>query len=251
MNAVLLPVRSVTGAKNRLATDLDEQARKRLTLAMLADMIAAARKAERVSTVYVISSDTALLRFASDHGATCLAESALLQRWLPAAHAANASPAPSGGLNRAVFCAARELASRGIERLLAIPGDVPLITAANIDEAFAPSTVPVVLIPSRTRRGTNGLLTSPPDVVTPVFEGESLSAYRRVCAEHGLLCSVVDLPSFALDIDTFDDLRMLAAAGRPTEATRVAEELVSGVRANSPRPPRAEAAEGPFPTGEA
>jgi ATP-dependent DNA helicase RecG len=37
MNAVLIPVRSMTGAKNRLSAELDGAARTRLTLAMMAD----------------------------------------------------------------------------------------------------------------------------------------------------------------------------------------------------------------------
>jgi 2-phospho-L-lactate guanylyltransferase (CobY/MobA/RfbA family) len=74
MNAVLIPVRSMTGAKNRLAADFDEDARTRLTLAMLADMVTAARSARTVDAVYVVSADAALLERARRMGARTLAE---------------------------------------------------------------------------------------------------------------------------------------------------------------------------------
>src|SRR5512139_3482377 len=72
VNAVLIPVRSVSGAKNRLGNELDDTARERLTLSMLADMISAARAARRPDLVCVVSGDRRLLEFARAAGAETL-----------------------------------------------------------------------------------------------------------------------------------------------------------------------------------
>jgi 2-phospho-L-lactate guanylyltransferase len=221
MNAVLIPVRSMTGAKNRLAASLDESARTRLTLAMLADMICAARAAQFVDAVYVVSGDRSLLERAQGLGAQPLEET---QR--------GHGPDPSrirGGLNRAVFAAATALERRGVDRLLTIPGDVPLIAPAEVDDLFASATgADVVLAPAGTGTGTNGLLASPPAVVVPRFEGESLRAHVRACEDAGLSYAVRALAGFALDIDTADDLRTLAGSGADRESARVALELLDG-----------------------
>lgn len=226
MNAALIPVRAVVGAKNRLGRELDERTRTRLTLAMLSDMICAARACRRLDAVYVVSADREVLSFAVEHGVEGLLECALEDR-RHAVESVPASAAPFGGLNRAVHLAARALRDRGVRRLLTIPGDVPLVTAAEIDALFAATRAPVVLVRSASGTGTNGLLTSPPDVITPRFEGESLAAHSRLCEAERIRCQVVELSGFALDIDTFDDLGRLAIAGEGTESGRVAADVLA------------------------
>jgi 2-phospho-L-lactate guanylyltransferase len=242
MNAVLIPVRSTTGSKNRLAADFDEDARTRLTLAMLADMVAAAHRARTVDVVYVVSSDTALLERARCLGASTLVET-------PQAPPVDARRTSlrgldrdehggevRGGLNRAVFHAARTLAARGIARLLTIPGDVPLVTAAEVDEVFAAAAeAPVVLVPSAAGTGTNGLLTTPPTVIAPHFEGESLAAHVRACDAASIAHALRPAAGFALDIDTVDDLRVLARAETDRESVRVAAALLARYASEAPR----------------
>jgi len=240
MNAVLIPVRSMTGAKNRLAADFDEDARTRLTLAMLADMVTAARSARTVDAVYVVSADAALLERARRMGARTLAETPHAstpdprQPTIREVERADDGTEVRGGLNRAVFRAARALAARGVARLLTIPGDVPLITPGEIDDVFAATaSARVVIVPSASGSGTNGLLTAPPGVIAPHFEGESFAAHVRACQAAALVHAVRPTPGFALDIDTLDDLRVLARSRADRESARVATALLVAVDAPS------------------
>jgi 2-phospho-L-lactate guanylyltransferase len=214
-----------------LAADFDESARTRLTLAMLADMVAAARAARAVDAVYVVSGDAALLDHAQAFGAHTLVETPGgrgLDVRRAHGHGAGADAEPRGGLNRAVFHAASGLAERGVARLLTIPGDVPLIAPAEIDELFAEAaSSSVVLVPSASGSGTNGLLTAPPSALCPQFEGESLAAHQRACRAAGLAHAVRPAPGFALDIDTIDDLRTLVRCGAERQSARVAAELLT------------------------
>jgi 2-phospho-L-lactate guanylyltransferase (CobY/MobA/RfbA family) len=61
VNAALVPVRSISGAKNRLASRLDEAQREQLALAMLEDMLAALGACPTLDRVVVVSADAGLL----------------------------------------------------------------------------------------------------------------------------------------------------------------------------------------------
>jgi len=205
MHAALIPVRSIGGSKSRLAGILDESRRCALALAMLEDMIVALEEAASVDRTIVVSGDPTLLRHAAAVGAEIIDEGA------------------ARGLNAAVTMAARTLQKEGVGSLLTIPGDVPLITPVEIDGAFSVDAAryPVVLIPSIAATGTNGLLTNPPTVIEPMFEGGSLAAHRRACAEAGVAALLLGLEGFAIDVDTPDDLALLAAsAGRTADLVR-------------------------------
>ncbi|MFQ5352402.1 MAG: 2-phospho-L-lactate guanylyltransferase [Candidatus Binatia bacterium] len=213
MNAAVVPVRSISGAKNRLASCLEQGQRRELALTMLEDMLVALRAARRVDLISVVSADEALLEQALVLGADVVDERSC----------ASATGAPRG-LNAAVSQAARVLERRGASRLLAIPGDVPLLRPSEIDELLAIDAAlhPVVLVPSSSPGGTNGLLLSPPTVITPRFEGASLEAHRRACESAGISCLTVELPGFALDVDTPDDLDRLSRANGCRTASLVA-----------------------------
>jgi len=212
MNAVLIPVKSLAGAKRRLAPDVDEATREQLALAMLEDMIDSAIRSRAAQRVVVVSADGTLLARATAAGAESLHE-----------------PVPRG-LNAAVSWAAALLERAGVQRLLTIPGDVPLLEPAEIDLAFAtdPRGAPVVLIPSAAGTGTNGLLTSPPTVLRPRFEGDSLRAHQTAAAERGMTALVLRLPSFELDVDTPADLAVLIErGGRTRRSARVGERILT------------------------
>ncbi len=198
MNAALVPVRSITGAKKRLAKTLAAEARERLALTMLESMLAAIAQARTVDRVYVVSADRRLLEHANAHGAE------LIEEGRPQ------------GLNAAVALAARKIESEGATRLLTIPGDVPLLEPTELDRLMAtdPDRYPVVLVPSTSGTGTNALLTSPPTVLASRFEGLSLAAHRKACDEMDIPYLVMELPGFALDVDTADDLALLDRSTR-------------------------------------
>jgi 2-phospho-L-lactate guanylyltransferase len=225
MNAALLPIRSIAGAKNRLARNLDGGQRERLTLAMLADMVAALRRARALDRVFVVSADAILLAHARKLGAGVLDESALAPVGVAPTNGADAV----SGLNRAVAGAARALADIGVERLLAIPGDVPLVGGDEVDALFATDRRchPVVLVASGSLTGTNGLLLSPPTVLAPCFEGASLEAHRRSARAAGIEPLTVALGGFALDVDTIDDLVALAAHAATHASGQVAAEVLA------------------------
>jgi len=207
VNAALIPVRSIAGAKQRLAGWLDDARREALALAMLEDMIAALRASTRLDRIVVVSSDAALLGHARRCGAETLEEG------------------PARGLNGAVRFAAAELERAGVTRLLTIPGDVPLLDPFEIDALFEVdgARYPVIAVPSSSTTGTNALVTSPPTVIDFRFEGESLAAYRTECRTRAVELLILALEGFAIDIDTPADLAGLPARSGYRTCELVAE----------------------------
>lgn len=214
MNAALIPVRSMAGAKKRLAGCLDDARREELALAMLEDMLAALSAATRLDRIVVVSSDADLLRHARRCGAETLDEG------------------PARGLNGAVAFAAAELEKQGVRRLLTIPGDVPLLDPFEIDALFEVDAerYPVIAVPSSSATGTNALVTSPPTVIDFRFEGESLAAYRSECRSRGVEMLFLALEGFAVDIDTPADLVALPSRSgyRTCELVEEWRDLLEG-----------------------
>jgi 2-phospho-L-lactate guanylyltransferase len=127
------------------------------------------------------------------------------------------------GLNAAVAWAAALLEQGHVRRLLTIPGDVPLLDTNEVERLLAtdPERHPVVLVPSASGSGTNALLTSPPSVIPPCFEGQSLTAHMAACASKGIVPRILPLASFALDIDTPETLASLSRHAGPQRSARL------------------------------
>ncbi len=192
---VVIPVRSLEGAKSRLGAVLDAEERRDLVERLLIDTVVAALATPGVVDVLVVSPDPEVLAVASTAGARTLTQR-------------------SRGLNTALQEARAEV---GADRVLVLPADLPTVTPSDIaqilaagDAAGRPS---VVLAPDRHGRGTNALLLDPPDAIDPAFGGDSR-------AGHAWLASSADIAFvevaglLELDLDTPDDLLLAEALRR-------------------------------------
>ncbi len=70
----------------------------------------------------------------------------------------------------------------------------------------------MTIVPDRHGTGTNALLLSPPDVIEPAFGPGSRERHEELAAAAGVPCSVEELPTLALDVDTAEDLIALRQA---------------------------------------
>ena len=72
----------------------------------------------------------------------------------------------------------------GVERVLLVPGDCPLLDPAELDELLArpPEPPSALIVPDRHGTGTNALLLTPPDALTPSFGPGQLPAPRGECS---------------------------------------------------------------------
>lgn len=121
-----------------------------------------------------------------------------------------AEPVADGGvdMNEAALsglCAAKH---HGADTVIVLPGDVPLLTVADLRTLIAESTAPrsVVIGASWDGTGTNALLLRPPDVIAPAFGPPSVDRHARLGQAAGASVQVLTRLGLALDIDTPADL---------------------------------------------
>jgi 2-phospho-L-lactate guanylyltransferase len=193
--AAILPIKSFASAKQRLAPALGSGSRQALAQAMFSDVLSSLRKVERLELITVVTGDPAAE--AAAHGDRISVVHDPLD--------AGQSAAASVGIRHAM--------AGGFERVLLIPGDTPMLDPLEIDALLARGEedgMQVVIVPDRHGTGTNALLITPPDAFEPSFGPESLQRHLSAAQEAGLGHSVEEVSSLLYDVDTPDDLAVLA-----------------------------------------
>lgn len=209
MTYAIIPAKSFSGAKQRLATFLQPHERRLLARAMLTDTLTACAQATGLAGMGVVTCDREVAEVAGACGADVLWE----------AQAQGHSPAVAFGVQ---VCR-----HRGTPTMLTLPGDLPLLTAADVQAIIAPPEpqVPVVLAPNRDDLGTNAIVLSPPDCLPLAFGHDSFQRHLRLAAERHLEVEIRRLPRVALDIDEPGDLALFAAQQVSCQSWQVLETL--------------------------
>lgn len=203
MKAILIPVKEFHQAKKRLAPHFSPADRAALAEAMCEDffnVVAATNCADRV---FVISKERGALSRARQRGWETIVES----------HQISESSSIDAG---STYCA-----GLGVEALLRLPVDLPLVEPSDIEAVFehldaAPS---VVIVPSSDGTGTNALLRSPAVLFPSHFGPNSFPRHLDEARECGARTKVFRNPRLELDIDELDDLRRLSNRLRRGSAT--------------------------------
>lgn len=190
--AALLPVKSPARAKSRLAKELGADATLRVAWALLEDSLRLLASASELDW-WVISDDDGVLTRGEEAGIRTFRDA-------------------GEGLNEAVAAALPEVSDSGAESILVIPCDVPLAWKGDLEDILdTGETSDVVVVPSGADGGTNALFLTPPGILEPRFGTASLQAHIAAAERAKIRCSVLALPRLALDLDTIDDAKELAA----------------------------------------
>ena len=157
---------------------------------MFADVLTALRRAPSIDEIVVVTSDHGAQRLAGGHGATIVED-----------HGRRAQR----GRHR------RDRGSRsrpGPTRVLLRPRRLPAARPEELDALLGhpAGERSALIIPDRHGTGTNALLLSPPDVLTPSFGIDSCQRHARLAVEQAHSREVVQVRSLALDVDTPEDL---------------------------------------------
>ena len=203
----IVPVKSLAQAKQRLAGILPLEARRRLMLIMLDDVLATLRQVERLGPVLVVTPDAEVAEFAANAGASVLREAA------------------GQGHSAAAIAGFTYAQSHGAVRALTLPADAPLVTAAElrslIESAEATAGPHLTLVPSHDGDGTNGFLVvaaRPPAAELRAGKLRPASSRMRQRGTSNAACSIC--PAWRLDIDEPRDLARLIAQKRGDRALR-------------------------------
>jgi len=193
-----LPVKEFAGAKQRLAPLLTPAQRATLAATMLEDVLTALA-GSGVAGILVNTLDPLAAGLARRYGARIIADDA------------------QSGHTGAVAAIARTLTGEGRAGMLVLPGDIPRVTAAEIDALLAArrSAPSFTIAPAHDEQGSNGVLCLPPEAIPLRFGDNSYFPHLDMARRHGIEPTTVPLPGFALDIDHPDDLRAFLHAAPP------------------------------------
>ena len=198
----VVPVKDLGGAKQRLAGTLDQARRTALYRCMLQGVLDALRDARQLGGVLVVTRDPWAIEQARSRDAVVLEEP------------------KNEGHTAASTAGAAYLARHGATGMLQVPGDLPLLAAADIDALLAQhGDAPAVTIaPSRDELGSNALACSPADLLPMRFGDDSYFPHLARARELGVEPTIIRCDGFALDVDTPEDLSALLARHERTPA---------------------------------
>lgn len=204
---ILIPVKNLKDAKQRLAPVLDQFLRTELAQAMLFDVLELLSSWPNRPDVSLVTNDPFALELASNFGYQVIPDHV------------------DGGETEAIELATQLCTRRGTGFTLVIPGDIPLITVLELDQIFkAAPEEGSVLVPSSDKRGTNAVFRRPAGLFPLRFGNDSFMPHLTAAQATGKSCTVLSLPGIAMDIDTPSDLRELAAMPGETRSQRLARQ---------------------------
>lgn len=186
--AVIIPIKSFDGAKERLAPVLNATERQKLTVYTASRVIAAAAPL----SVLIVCDDDEVASFARRHGAVVIRQQ-------------------SSGLNNAAregLIAARDA---GFSWAIIAHSDLPLATRFDhlLDESMPKTSVG--LVSDQTKDGTNVLIIATDCAFEFHYGPNSFRAHCDEAKRRGYEVRIIDDPALAVDIDTPEDLVHLPA----------------------------------------
>ncbi len=204
---ILVPVKNLANAKQRLAHALEQSSRTELAHAMLQDVLDALADSA-ADEVSLVTSDAFAIELADHYRFKVIRDGSNLSE------------------TAAIEMATRVCESRRIQTTLVIPADIPLIEAADIRAIYESAPAKgSVLVPAADQRGTNAALRRPSALFRLRFGNDSFMPHLVAAIATHATCVVLSLPRIALDIDTPEDLQQLVNAGSEKRSQRLARKF--------------------------
>jgi 2-phospho-L-lactate/phosphoenolpyruvate guanylyltransferase len=193
MRALLLPVKDLNNAKQRLTGVLSAEERFALAKAMLADTIRAVRGVRCADKIFVVTNYEPAMHLAEENHWEILREERQISE------------------SDSVDVASKICERRGVTALLRLPLDLPLIQSSDIDELLAADchSPGLVIVPSRDGTGTNAMLRTPPTLFPSHFGNGSFAKHLAGAESAHAQVLIRRNPRLEMDVDDESDLRAL------------------------------------------
>ena len=206
---ILIPVKNLGTAKQRLAAFLDQDTRTELAQTMLLDVLETLHSWNARPQVAVVTSDSYAVDLAKHFHFEVIDDPA--------------NRSETDAIERATEWCLRQ----GIGETLVIPADIPLIQASELEEILkhAPAEGSV-LVPAGDGRGTNAAYRRPANLFPLRFGNDSFKPHYAAAQATGKPCVVLRLPSIAVDVDNPEDLQQLITLPGNSRAQQLAREYL-------------------------
>ncbi|MEM3506517.1 MAG: 2-phospho-L-lactate guanylyltransferase [Candidatus Bathyarchaeia archaeon] len=187
---LIIPVKKLSDSKTRLSSILSPIERKALMLAMIKDVLKAAKSSKKIDNIILVSSDQNVFKISKEFNIEFLEERS------------------QHGLNNALQNAIKYCIKKNSKSVLIIPADIPLVLAEDLEEIIGLSeSSSIVITPSKNGCGTNALMLSPPNIIQPMYGNNSFYSHIYEAKIKGVETKVYKSYRLALDIDTPKDLK--------------------------------------------
>jgi 2-phospho-L-lactate guanylyltransferase len=201
---LLIPVKDLATAKQRLARVLTQPQRSQLAEAMLRDVMTAAAGVRNRLAVALVTGDAGAMQLAREFGFGIIEDRR------------NESE------TAAIEIATAECEQRGYDTTVVIPGDIPLITSDELHCVL--DTAPAagaVFVPAYDRRGSNCILRRPASLIPLRFGNDSFLPHCEAMRKTGKELVILEMPGMGLDIDNPHELELLVQRDGDTNAQRL------------------------------
>ncbi len=201
---LLIPFKSLTTAKQRLADALNQQQRSQLAEAMLRDVMTAAAGVTGRIDVAIVTGDSRAQAMARDFGFLVIEDTR------------NESE------TAAIEMATAWCEERGYDTTIVVPADIPLIAAEELHRVLdAAPPVGAVFVPAYDRRGSNCILRRPASLIPLRFGNDSFLPHCEAMKKTGKELILIEMPGIGLDIDNPHELDLLVQRDGDTHAQRL------------------------------
>jgi 2-phospho-L-lactate/phosphoenolpyruvate guanylyltransferase len=199
---ILVPVKNLADAKQRLSSVLSPEERFALAQAMCEDVLRALATCPNRPPVAVVTSDPFAMDLAKRFNFDIIGDD-------------------NSGETNAIEMATAACKARGAQSTLVIPADIPLIDISELQQIIDCAPPPrdrtshkggTVLVPDAAGRGTNAAWRSPADLFPLRFGNDSFLPHLAAAKATGSPCVVLELPGIARDVDRPEDLHELVSA---------------------------------------
>ncbi len=190
---LIIPVKKINDAKNRLKSLLNPIQRKQLFLAMLEDVLSVVKSSPEIENISLATICPTAINIAKKYGASIIDTNT------------------DDGQTEAIKKSAEILDNNGIRNMLLLPADIPLVTENEISkviqlhEKFPMMTI----VPARDEQGSNCIALSPPKAIPLSFGPNSYFPHIDAARNSEVNLKTIALPGIGLDIDTPTDLKEL------------------------------------------
>jgi len=202
--ALLIPVKDLTTAKQRLGEALDQAQRSQLAEAMLRDVMSAAAGVTERLDIFLATGDSRAQVMARKFNFGVIVD--------------NRNESETAAIEMATaWCEQRQY-----DTTVVVPGDIPLITAVELHRVLdAAPPEGAVFVPAYDRRGSNCILRRPAAIIPLRFGNDSFLPHCEAMKKTGKPLVILEMPGIGLDIDNPHELELLVQRDGDTHAQRL------------------------------
>ena len=202
--ALLIPVKNLTNAKQRLAGALDQARRSQLAEAMLRDVMNAAAGVSNRLEAFLVTGDSQAQAMAAEFNFGVIEDTR--------------NESETAAIDMATSWCERH----GYDTSVVVPGDIPLITGDELKQVLDAAPVEgAVFVPAYDRRGSNCILRRPASLIPLHFGNDSFLPHCEAMKKTGKPLVVLEMAGIGLDIDNPHELELLVHREGNTHAQRL------------------------------